>query len=311
MKEIEFLKIIKNTLHNSDYLGDDCAYLKDLDIFVTQDTLVEDVHFSLSTTGAYDLGYKSVAVNLSDLSAAASKPLYITISLSLPEKTDDVFVKNFYKGVDKICEKYNVSVIGGDLTASDKVMISICAIGKKVSIGNVSRKNAKPEDIVVVTGTHGESAAGLKLFPANSEFALKHLRPEPRVEQGLILAKSALGDFAMMDSSDGLADALYKLAKSSYVLIETDFNKIPVNLNMKKKFPDEYKDMVLWGGEDFELIACIPQELYDRLDKTKFYAIGEVKDKYSDAFVIINDENGKIIIDDEAFNRKSFKHFED
>lgn len=309
MRELEFLKIISNTLHSPEYLGDDCAYLKDLGIYVTQDTLVEDVHFSLKTTNAYDLGYKAVAVNLSDLAAAASKPLYITISLSLPGTIEEKFVKDFYKGVDKICEKHNLKVIGGDLTAADKVFVSVCAIGKKVSDFDVSRRFASLGDIVIVTGTHGESAAGLKLFPKPSEFALKHLRPEPKIEQGLILGKTANSDFAMMDSSDGLGDALYKLAKTSGRTIEIDFEKVPVHSNLKKHFPLEYENLVLWGGEDFELVACVNRETYEKLDKTKFYAIGEVKEKTQDAFVIIDMENQKVFIDENTFNSHGYKHF--
>ena len=95
MKEKEFIQIIKSTL-NSNYIGDDCAYLKDLGIVVTQDSLVEDVHFKMDYMTPYQLGYKSVMVNISDICASGAEPKYITISLSLPKHVDEDFVKNFY-----------------------------------------------------------------------------------------------------------------------------------------------------------------------------------------------------------------------
>ena len=125
MKEIEFLDTISAKLANNKYLGDDCAYLEEFGLYVTQDTLVEDVHFSLQTTTPEELGWKAAAVNLSDIAASAAVPLYITVSLSLPENTDINFVEKLYRGLNKICKKYNVAVIGGDLTRSEKVFISI------------------------------------------------------------------------------------------------------------------------------------------------------------------------------------------
>ena len=121
MKELEYFDIINKTLSDVSLLGDDCAYLKDFDLCITQDSLVENVHFSLKTTDAYTLGQKAVNVNLSDLAAAGAVPLFVTISLSLPKNKDIDFVKDFYKGVEKSVSKYGVTVAGGDLTDADKV----------------------------------------------------------------------------------------------------------------------------------------------------------------------------------------------
>ena len=128
MKEIDFLNIISAKLADNTYLGDDCAYLKEYGLFVTQDTLVEDVHFSLLTTTPKQLGWKTAAVNLSDLAASAALPLFLTVSLSLPENTEKKFVAEFYEGINDICKKYNTAVIGGDLTRSEKVFVSVCAV---------------------------------------------------------------------------------------------------------------------------------------------------------------------------------------
>ena len=161
MKELNFLNIIKSTLDNSSFIGDDCAYLDDLDIFVTQDTLIEDIHFSLYTTTPYLLGRKSVSVNLSDLAASLSVPKYITVSLSMPKLTKDSFVSELYRGINDVCRENDIQVIGGDITGAENVAISICAIGKKQSKFLTSRSYAKKGDVILVTGEFGSSAAGL------------------------------------------------------------------------------------------------------------------------------------------------------
>ena len=108
MKELEIIEIIKNSL-SSEYIGDDCAFLKDLDIVITQDSLVEDVHFSQKFSTAFQLGYKSVAVNLSDIYASGAEPKYLTISLSLPKNIDKDFVKNFYEGAKSILNESKIA----------------------------------------------------------------------------------------------------------------------------------------------------------------------------------------------------------
>ena len=310
MKELEYLNIISKTLADSSFLGDDCAYLRDLGIFVTQDTLVEGVHFEFSTTDAYNLGYKAIAVNLSDIAASAASPEYVTISLSLPQSVESGFVRDFYSGVNDICQKFGVKVAGGDLTGANSVMISVCAIGKKSSKYSASRFCAKPGDVVFVTGNHGESAAALKLFPLDvkNEFFKKHIRPEPRVDAGKILAGAAESDFALMDSSDGLVDALFKIAKSSDVSIEADFSLIPFNPALKRYFPENYKELVLWGGEDYELVGTISPEVFKKLDKNMFFEIGKVLDNDLGS-VSVKFGNEKEIINEKTLSEKSFNHF--
>ena len=110
MKEKEFIQIIKSTLE-SEYIGDDCAYLKDLGIVITQDSLVEDVHFSMKYMTPYQLGYKSVMVNISDICASGAEPKYLTIALSLPKIVDEVFVKEFMK-VQKRLQKMSKLLVG-------------------------------------------------------------------------------------------------------------------------------------------------------------------------------------------------------
>lgn len=316
MKETDFLKIVNNTLTNSKYLGDDCADLADLDIFVTQDTLVEDVHFSMYTTTPYLLGRKSVNVNLSDLAAALSMPKYITVSLSVPNTTEDEFISELYRGINEVCKEHNVTVIGGDITGSEKIVISITAIGKRISLHNSSRKNAQKGDYVFVTGNVGDSSAGLHsltdFLRADKKLINAHLNPSSRVEQGIKLAGIIDCDIAVTDTSDGLCDALYKISQSSRHAIEIDYEKLPVSQELKdyvKRNNLNIDDFVLWGGEDFELVFCVPEDIYARLDDKIFTCIGRVINKDLTPSVLIKKGNNTLKITPEIFENKSFDHF--
>lgn len=341
MKELTFLNIIKKSLSNPSFLGDDCAYLKDLGILMTQDSLVEDVHFKLDTTNPYLLGYKCIAVNLSDLAsncAGFSGLKYVTIALCLPHYCDENFVEQFYKGVNDICEKYGVIVAGGDICASDKLVVSVCAVSTvaKPEFGVIpsfpSRKNAKIGDIVLTTGNHGSSACGLWLlqngkklkqsenllkkiinkflqkFIRNSSdsiiqnLILTHLKPEPK----FINVRTNCA----MDTSDGLCDALFKIATDSNVSMKIDFEKIPYDKNIEKFNPD-FKNWIFWGGEDYEIVFTISEEEYSKIDKSKFFKIGEVIQKNCCSVKIYDKSftGGFYPIDEDVFNSKSFNHF--
>lgn len=261
MKEKDFISIIKNTL-NSQYIGDDCAYLKDLGIVITQDSLVEDVHFSLKYMTPFQLGYKSIMVNISDVCASGAKPKYLTIALSLPKNIDENFVEKFYQGAKKACPE-GVEIVGGDITGSDKVMISVCAIGacedRKIS----SRKNAKCGYKVVISGLHGSSAAGLNLLindKTNEEnkFIKAHLEPIAQIDFCKNISENIKVDYAMMDTSDGLMDALSTIANESGVLLKVDFGKFPHDSNIKQF--DNWQNLILFGGEDYGIVGVVPKE---------------------------------------------------
>ena len=316
MKELDFLKVIKKELSDNSYIGDDCAYLEDLGIFVTQDSLVEDVHFSLKTTSPYLLGRKSVAVNLSDIAASLSEPKYIFISLSLPAYIDELFVKEFYKGANEICNEYGVIIAGGDITGSNKVFISVVAIGKKSSKYISSRAYAKTGDKIIITGNSGSSSCGLFCLQnnicENRKMINAHLNPKPRIDFSKNLSKNIHNNIAAMDTSDGLIDALFKISESSKCKIEIDAEKIPVDKELIEIASDNnknYLDWVFWGGEDYELIACIPEESLDKLDKNSYSIIGTVKEISETGELIINKDLKKIAITKEIFENKSFDHF--
>lgn len=318
MKELDFLKIISSQLSFSNYLGDDCAYLDELDIFVTQDTLVEDVHFSMYTTSAYFLGRKAVSVNLSDLAAALSVPKYITVSLSLPKNISENFVSELYRGINDVCNEYKVKVIGGDITGSEKIVISVCAIAKKISLFNSSRKYAKKGDYIVVTGNFGSSSAGLYALQnfLQVEDVLKnsHINPIAKVFEAEKLATIIDSNIAVIDSSDGLIDALYRISQDSKHSLEIDFDKVPVlqeTIDFSKRNELDFSEFVKWGGEDFELVACVPEQIYHKLDKNTFKHIGFVQNKDFNPCVQINLSSRTERITREIFEKKSYNHFKE
>ena len=300
MKEKEIINTIKTTL-KSKHIGDDCAFLKDLNIVVTQDSLVEDVHFSLKFTDAYKLGYKSAAVNISDICASGAKPLYLTAALSLPETVDTDFIKEFYNGMKAACK--DIEIVGGDITGADKLYISITAIGSCKNRRISSRKNAKAGQKIIVSGNHGSSGAGLmQLFNGDKSgaFVKAHLMPEAKTEFSRQIAENIKEDYAMTDTSDGLMDALSSIAYESGVCMSVDFSKIPHDKAIENI--ENWHDLIFFGGEDYELVATVPDEYI------RGFVIGEVKQGYG---VVVDYGDKKILYTKEDIEKKVFSHFKE
>lgn len=272
MNEKELIKIIKTTL-NSEYIGDDCAYLEDLGIVVSQDSLVEDVHFKLEFITPFQLGYKSVMVNISDICASGAEPKYLTIALSLPNYVDEKFVEEFYKGAKEASG--DVKIVGGDLTGGEKVFISVTAIGATKNRKISSRSNAKVGYKILVSGEHGNSATGLKMLlnrdktELNSKFIKAHLMPVAQRKFSQKIATQITENYAMMDTSDGLADALIQIAKASKVRVKINTSKIPHDKNVDMQ-------TVLYGGEDYQLVVAVPKDFLPQ--DTDLIEIGEITD---------------------------------
>lgn len=272
MNELSILNTIKN-ITGDKYIGDDCAYLKDLGIVVTQDSLVEDIHFKRNWLTPFQLGYKSAVVNISDILAAGAKMEYLSVAISLPNNLPDSFVNDFYLGINKALN--GAKVIGGDITgSSDKIFISITAIGITACRNISSRKNAKPGYVIITKGQYGSSAAGLDLLlnnkTGNNELIKAHLEPELDYDFSAKIAETVKEPYAMMDTSDGLADALFRIADASGVMAVVDYNSIP-------HLPDINSDFVLFGGEDYNPVAVVPEKyLQDFPDAIQ---IGKI-DKY-------------------------------
>ncbi len=260
MNEQNILKIIQSKI-GTEYIGDDCAYLKDLGIVVTQDSLVEDIHFKRSWCTPYQLGYKSIAVNISDILASGALPLYVTVAISLPNDLNDKFVSEFYDGAKSaLC---GADIVGGDITGStDKIMVSISAIGSTKGRNISSRANAKDGYAVITKGLYGSSAAGLKELMSggkNKNLIKAHLEPKLEYRFSQEIATIVKEPYAMMDTSDGLADALFKIADSSNVSIKIDYDLIPHLENITR-------EQVLFGGEDYKLVAVLPEKYVENIN---------------------------------------------
>ncbi|MCD8025318.1 MAG: thiamine-phosphate kinase [Candidatus Gastranaerophilales bacterium] len=254
-KENIFLNIINKTISDNSFLGDDCAYIKELNLLASTDALVEDVHFNLSYFTPFELGKKSVLVNVSDILSNGGVPKFITISLS--GNLNENFIEGFYKGADEICQKFDMKIIGGDLTGGDKINVSICILGGTKNRKIPSRKNAKPGYLVFLKGYHGESAMGLKLLldkknpllPVENEFIKAHKEPFLFPEISDRIALNAKFPYAMTDTSDGLYDSLERISLASKVGFRINYDKIQRRI--------EDKNLILFGGEDYGLLICL------------------------------------------------------
>ena len=267
--EQNFLKIIKETLKDNSHLGDDCAILPEFNLAISEDSLVEGVHFDLNLMKPYELGKKSALVNISDVLASGAKPKYLLVSLS--GELDNAFVKSFYEGVNEICEQFNVEVVGGDLTSGDRIVVSICALGNIKNRNISSRKNAKPSYVVCAMGNFGVSTIGLSMLKlGRNEFTHAHTEPQLYPEVVDEIALKTIFPYAMMDSSDGLLDCLAQISRDSKVKIEVEYDKIPKKIDDKKA--------VLFGGEDYSLVICMAKNEFERIKHLGLVQIGQVSD---------------------------------
>lgn len=288
-KEFEFLNIISNTLNNSQYLGDDCAYLKDYNLCISSDSLIEDVHFLLCYMNPYEVAKKALLVNISDILASGAKPKFATISLS--GNLDNSFVEEFYKGINEVAVNYDISIIGGDLTKADKVSISITILGDTKNRNISSRNNAKDGYIVAVMGEFGSSAQGFNDLSKNIKdnyFIDYHKFPKLYPEISKLIATKTQKPYAMMDSSDGLVDCLMQISTKSKVGMDIDYSKIP--------HKTENKDFVLHGGEDYSLVVCLDENDFNKIPN--LIKIGKCT------------KTNKVFIDNKEIKYKGYNHFE-
>jgi thiamine-monophosphate kinase len=269
-------------------IGDDAAVWKPSNPYqiATVDSMVEGIHFTFKTISWRELGWKSVAVNLSDIAAMGGVPLYALISIGLPQNTDVAEVEDLYKGMLQITKKYGVSIVGGDTVSSPFVFISVTVIGCSSNPrGKVlQRSAAKPGDIVAVTGELGASAGGLHMmldkekFPARREAILRkaHVMPVPRIAEGQALV--AAGVKAGMDISDGLVGDLTHICEMSKVGAVINIDRVPVSQALRKCYPEDALSLALTGGEDYELLFAAAPAIIKKLKNSNFShtVIGEI-----------------------------------
>lgn len=262
-------------------VGDDGAVLdvrSGHKLVVTTDVLVDEVHFSDRTTAPFDVGWRSAAANLSDLAAMGANPLGITVGLSLPGETPVTWVKKLYQGISGCLQQFETPIVGGDVTRSEVVTVAITAFGEVLPQRVITRSSAQPGDVILITGYHGLSRAGLELLldpslgenlsSSEKEFLTKaHQRPQPRLDVISKLRKIAPeAVVAGMDSSDGLGDAIAQICRCSSVGANIDLEAIGRS-SILDKLPSHYplSQWILKGGEDFELVLSLSPPLAQKL----------------------------------------------
>ena len=271
-------------------IGDDAAVINSGDHVkvVTTDLLLEGVHFDLTYAPLTHVGFKAVAVNISDIAAMNAIPKQITVSIALSNRFSLEAVDALYQGINAAAEHYNVDVVGGDTTASRSgLVISVTAIGEAKNEQIVYRSGAKEKDIICVTGDLGAALVGLQVlerekqvFLANPEMkpeldkyqivTARQLRPEARMDIIHELLELDLIPTSMMDISDGLASELFHICKASRVGVTIYEDKLPID---KQTFDTAVElgmdpiTCVLNGGEDYELLFTIDQKDYHKLEK--------------------------------------------
>ncbi|MBM7623945.1 thiamine-phosphate kinase [Sporohalobacter salinus] len=303
--------------------GDDGAVINNTPGYQTintTDMLIEGVHFLRNKISSFDLGYKSLAINISDIVAMGGVPTYATISLGLPPNIEVEYIEEIYQGLNNLAQQYNINIIGGDTTSSPKnLIININLLGKVKENKYLLRSTAQIGNHILVTGTLGDSKAGLEIILNNNYQQLKkeypaltkkHFRPIPRLQEMKLIKK--LGATAMNDISDGLASELNEITTASQVGAQIFADKLPISQTSKElaaKLDMSAKDYALFGGEDYELLFTAPANkskkikvnIENKLD-TKISIIGEILPPQQETKLITPNKTIKLM-------KEGFKHF--
>ncbi len=305
-------------------IGDDCAIIpfndKDASL-VTTDMLIEDQHFLIDKISPYELGYKSLAVNLSDIAAMGGIPENAFLSLGIPATTDIEWLDEFFRGFRYLASKTNTFLLGGDISKSDKkLIINVAVTGKAARSKIKKRSTAKPGDIICVTDFVGDSGGGLKALlnnlPLNKDIKYlisRHHMPVPNLDEGRWLSELP-GVHAMIDVSDGIESDIHRIMESSDVGAEIDLESIPVSeilLKVSEKHNWNKYEIAVNGGEDYCLMLTVKKHQLEYI-KNNFsihfgkplYPVGKITNKRGNLTFKLNKKK----ID---FSKHGFDHFKD
>jgi thiamine-monophosphate kinase len=249
-------------------IGDDAAAWRvgDQVLLSTTDTLVKGVHFLPEFAPWADVGWKALAVNVSDIAAMGGEPLFALVTLALPLEAEVSFAEELYAGLTECAQEYGVAVVGGDIIRAPQVSVTIAVIGRaQMREGEpllMRRSGAKAGDVIAVTGTLGDSAAGLwrlrKGATEDDPLVRAHLRPLPRLAEGQEAART--GTVCAIDVSDGLMQDLGHICEMSRLGAEVREESLPLSDDLRAAYPEDAIALACSGGEDYELVLAGDEE---------------------------------------------------
>lgn len=270
-------------------IGDDAAVIDRGDYYelISTDLLTENIHFDMSYTPLKHLGYKAIAVNVSDICAMNGTATHVTVSLAISNRFSVEAIDELYAGILLACEKFNVDLIGGDTTSSlSGLTISVTAFGRVDKDKIAYRSGAKDKDLICVTGDLGAAYIGLQLLEREkqiwkenpevqpdlqgNDYVLERiLKPEARVDIIELFKKEGIVPTSMIDVSDGLGSEILHLCKQSKCGAKIYDEKLPIDATVSiqaKEFNFEPSTCALNGGEDYELLFTVKQEDFQKIN---------------------------------------------
>ena len=298
-------------------IGDDAAaWQGDASIqLATVDSFIQDVHFPSGIAPWNELGWKALAVNLSDIAAMGGLPRYALVSLALPDNTEVDDVTALYTGMIELAQQYGVAIIGGDISSAPLVAITITILGNTKSQDKhiLTRSAAKPGEQVAVTGELGAAAAGLEMLTKKLQFDPQatacfkgaFLHPYPRIAEGQLLVEQ--GVKTAIDLSDGLISDLKQICKASQVSAQVKIERVPIEPMVKAEFGEKSLELALSGGEDYELLFTGRTEVIDRVKKAASCPITVIGE------IIAGKEGGVTLVDSQGnptnLGKAGWEHF--
>ncbi len=279
----------------------------------TTDTLVQGVHFDPGIITWEELGWKALAVNLSDVAAMGGIPDYALLSLALPAQLKVKDVSAFIDSFTRMATEFGVAIVGGNVTTAPNTVITVTIIGRSKGKTVLERSTASSGDQIAVTGYVGTSAAGLEMLKGNAisdprardVLRQAHLRPMPRVKEGQILVEQ--GVKTAIDISDGLAADLDHICESSKVNAKIKVEQLPVHPVVAAHFPNS-QQLALSGGEDYELIFTADKATVARAKRAlscPVTVIGDITEQELPTRVLVLDSKGTIL----PYKKKGWDHF--
>ncbi len=239
----------------------------------TVDTMVQNVHFSLKTTTWQELGWKSIAINLSDIAAMGGAPKYALVALALPEDTPVEGVTKIYEGMIEAARQYRLAIVGGNISRAPEISVTITVLGSSLNSEILRRATARPGDIIAVTGYLGSAGGGREMLIKKLKFkpaAAKYLRdaflhPVPRIAEGQAMVRH--GITTAIDISDGLLADLRHIGEASRVGARVEIDRLPIHETVKASFGEKAVELALAGGEDYELLFTGRAEAVERVQE--------------------------------------------